>query len=46
MIGWFDLPNLTTLITKDNMKDYGIEDDAHTFGHVVNLILNGRISFD
>ena len=46
MISWFDLPNLTTLITKDNLRDYNISDDAHSFGHVVNLVLNGRIGFD
>ena len=46
MVGWFDLPNLTTFITYDEQRDFNIGHEHHAFGRVKDLKLDGRNECD
>ena len=46
MIDWIDLPKLTTFIADDHEEDTNRIDDFHTFGHVIDFVLDGIIVFD
>ena len=46
MIDWFDLPKLTAFIAGDHEIDGNGKDEFHTFGHVIDFVLDGLIVFD
>ena len=46
MSDWFDLPKLTTFIAEDHIKDVYNKEDIHTFGNLVDFVLNGIVLFD
>ena len=46
MIDWIDLPKLTTFIAEDHEIDGNGKDEFHTFGHVIDFVLDGLIVFD